>query len=408
MADLSDEVGESLSSEIRALVNEWFRDYLRRHLSGDERQRQLGLRLQKWSYDCPHDPYQAIEVKGAAARDRFVQRLENDNFDVKVYKSFVCVHRSHVADAMTVAVEMGIKDEIREPLRRKAYQIDCHSAQVGEAVLADLRAAGIECAPSRTNPHLVNFLASDTEVPTASSIFLEHGVDVIDALERDRDEGGAPARDEEPKEPGEVDYPSLVIDAQTEAQEVASRPATQRQRDLIDSLVKEGVIPSEEVEALGRGITLAQAHELLDRYYEPLHGGAAQRGHERSSQGRDESAREDTTLEEGSRDAGTKEVVTSDRVVEVGMSDRTDYVSSEGQDVVERHDVEDEGSAAREDIARAGAASTMSKADVERENAKLERYNETLEETKARLDRVASSAHALVAERGAQIPTPER
>lgn len=399
MADLSDEVGESLSSEIRALVNEWFRDYLRRHLSGDERQRQLGLRLQKWSYDCPQDPYQAIEVKGAAARDRFVQRLECDNFDVKVYKSFVCVHRSHVNAAMAVAVEMGIKDEIREPLRRKAYQIDCHSAQVAEAVLADLRAAGIECAPSRTNPHLVNFLASDAEFPTATAVFLEHGVEVIDALGRDSDEGDAPSRDEEPKQPGEVDYPTLVIDAKTEEQEVAVRPATQRQRDLIDNLVREGVIPSEEVEALGRGITLAQAHELLDRYYEPI----VKRDRERA-----EAARDDAAREEGSREAGTKEVVTSDRVVEVGMADRTDYVSSEGQDVVERHDVEDEGSAAREDDARAEAGSTMSREEVERENARLERYNETLEETKARLDRVASNAHTLVVERGAQIPTPER
>lgn len=438
MADLSDDVGESLSQEMRNIARDWLRDMLRRFLSGDEKQRQLGLRLQRWSYDCPQDPYQAIKVNDLRKRASFVKRLEDEGYDVKTYHNFVCVLRSQLEQIMVLAVEMGVKDEVKEPLGRLSLTLDCQSASVARDVIDDLRAAGIECYASKTNPHKIQCNVFESQLPTVQTIALEHGVEISDALkeraekartgEREPDERESSENetrdvseqgdqeegkdgDEEPDVPEETSFVDSVLDSQSPEEELLSRPATERQMEVIDRLTKEGIIPEEERAALGSEPTLAQAHELLDRYYTPLQRDNLSPSEPSRGNSRDEVAppteTADSPEQAHQREAGTKEVATDDRFVEVGMSDRTDYVSSNGQDVVEEHDAEDDRDAARERAAQRGAQ-PISQEEAERENEDLVTRNESLIETKERLDRADSLMESMDLERNRIPVSPER
>lgn len=440
MADLSDDVGGSLSQEVRNLVHDWAREMFRRLLAGGEEERKLGLRLQRWSYDCPHDPYQAIRISGHNTRTEFVKRLKDDGLDVKTYKDFVCVHRSQLNDVMKLAIELGIKNEIKEPQGRSCFTLDCHSAEIAQKVISDLRAAGIEAASSRSNPSLVQVNVFENQIPTVEVIMMEHGCEISDALksraaaareqaregsderaepdeksekdEKNRPESPDDGHDEErgddvPETPEETNFVDATLDTQTPEEEVAARPASRAQLSLIARLYKEGTIPDDELMRFWDAPTLQSAHELLDRYYKPLERDNISQPGREARDSREEQSPLERAVQGRQREGGTKEVATEDRFVEVGMSDRTDYVSSNGQDVVEEHDAEDDRDAARERAAARGS-SPISVEEAERENERLETRNESLAETRARLERVAAQRDAADLERTHIPPNPER
>ena len=316
-------IGEEISGDLKermrrlgqqAASNAW------RHMTGskDRKVRELSARLQELNAKSPDDPFVAMDLGSKVTADEYAAKLVAYGFDEaaveRVGSNYVCVHRSQLAEAMQIARDEGYLDEIREPAGAKINTVRCESAEQALEVAKDCLEYNLDADTLTTDPTRLVVIVPPSEQATFAEILMRHdiedrAVDIID----DKQFGAARSAMAHEGTVSQIDRAKDIAEGWERT------PATRGQLRYISSLIRNGELSQEAVGDL-EGLTMAQAHEILNgfKHLETTYDKAKAEMETRRA-----------------TEPGVKEVMTEDRVVSVGTSDKTNPVGSNGQDLVE-------------------------------------------------------------------------
>ena len=329
MADLSDDISDSINRNLMELVRNLMRRWNMSHYGNYEKltreQRQLKKQMGKWNRAHPDDPYRELSFKGAkpphTAKD-FAKALDERGYgDVRVYKHFVCVPQSQLEGVLRLARRLGYLDQMVDPMERVTVSIRCKDTEQARAAAKHLREHGFDASETMAQfPDQIACVLGRAEMPELVEVLAELGIeqdaisypnpcDPVEAACAETPEKGKQGH----LEPEDLDRDSLL-----------ERPATERQIDAINRLVEEGRASRDEVRALGANPTIDEASDFLY-----MHGVGSPRS----------VAPPDLQLEreqERGRQVGQREVIADGEVRTVMAEDReAPQTASIGEDSVD-------------------------------------------------------------------------
>ena len=377
MADLSDDISDSINRNIIELFRTLMRRWNARHYSNYEKltseQRKLKRMLAKWNSAHPEDPYREVSFKGAepphTAKD-FATELEKRGYgDVRVHRHYVAVPQSQLEGVLRLARRLGFIEHMVDPMERVSLAVRCGDERRAAQVAEQLRKSDFDAEQLKVFPDQVACLVGRAEMPEFHEALAELGLGE-DALSVPNDMDPVEAACAETPERGEKGH---LEPEDLDRTTYLDRPATQRQIEAIERLVESGRASKEELSELGENPSIDEASDFLY-----MHG----IGRPRSTAPAD--------LEfERARQTGQRELIADGEVRTVMAEDReAPQTASLGEDAVDLPGGPDDVPAASE-----GQGGSSKNDPLEKQIGDLKRYEEAKRREQLRSEHDAPQRH---------------